>query len=128
MLLITAIFFVKIAQAIPGVGLGFGGGTPPPTSALFYKWMAGMLCFDVFVLVTDWMKSGLLKTQGLKELRVYWIWIALNSILASICYWAAFPPSFMSVSSVEAVAIGVFACALMRTILHYSFGKNFMFP
>jgi hypothetical protein len=41
MLLITAIFFVKIAQAIPGTGLGFGGGAAPSTAHLFYQWMAG---------------------------------------------------------------------------------------
>jgi hypothetical protein len=45
--LITAIFFVKIAQAIPGAGLGFGREAPPQTPQLFYEWMAGMLAFDV---------------------------------------------------------------------------------
>jgi hypothetical protein len=59
MLLITAVFFVKIAQAIPGAGLGFGGGPSPHTPQLFYEWMAGMLAFDIFVLVVDWIKSGL---------------------------------------------------------------------
>lgn len=129
MLLITAIFFVKIAQAIPGVGLGFGGGIPPKTPQLFYEWMAGMLAFDVVVLVIDWIKSGLLKTQGWKELRVYAKWIGLNTILGLVCYFAASPRNFVSSRiSVETIAIGVFVIAMIRSILDYSFGKNFMFP
>jgi hypothetical protein len=129
MLLITAIFFVKIAQAIPGAGLGFGGGPSPQTPQLFYEWMAGMLAFDVVVLVIDWIKSGLLKTQGWIELRVYAKWIVLNIVLAFVCYFAASrSTSDSSQISVEAIAISVFAAALIRSILDYSFGKNFMFP
>jgi hypothetical protein len=129
MLLITAIFFVKIAQAIPGAGLGFGSGPSPQTPQLFYEWMAGMLAFDVVVLVVDWIKSGLLKTQRWNELRVYAKWIVLNIVLALTCYLAAAPATFVSSQiSVEAIAIGVFAVALIRSILDYSFGKNFMFP
>jgi hypothetical protein len=71
MLLITAIFFVKIAQAIPGAGLGFGGEAPPQTPQLFYEWMAAMLAFDVGVLIIDWIKSGVLEAQGRDALRVY---------------------------------------------------------
>lgn len=129
MLLITAIFFVKIAQAIPGVGLGFGGGTPPQTPQLFYEWMAGMLAFDVGVLVIDWIKSGLLNNQRWNELRVYAKWIILNIVLALVCYLAASPAKLFSFQiSVETIAIGVFAIAFIRSILDYSFGKNFMFP
>jgi hypothetical protein len=129
MLLVTAIFFVKIAQAIPGIGLGFGGGKPPQTPQLFYEWMTGMLVFDVFVLVIDWIKSGILRTQGWNALRVYAKWIGLNIVLALVCYFAASPPAFVSSQiSVDSIAIGVFAIALIRSILDYSFGKNFMFP
>jgi hypothetical protein len=129
MLLITAIFFVKIAQAIPGAGLGFGGGVPPQTPPLFYEWMAGMLAFDALVLAIDWIKSGLLKTQRWNELQVYMKWIVLNIVLALACYLAASPPAFVSAQiSVEVIAIGVFAVASIRSILDYSFGKNFMFP
>jgi hypothetical protein len=129
MLLVTAIFFVKIAQAIPGVGLGFGGGKPPQTPQLFYEWMAGMLAFDVGVLVIDWIKSGILRTQGWNELRVYAKWIVLNLVLALVCCVAASPPAFVSSQiSVESISIAVFAIALTRSVLDYSFGKNFMFP
>jgi hypothetical protein len=129
MLLITAIFFVKIAQAIPGVGLGFGGGIPPQTPQLFYEWMAGMLAFDVGVLIIDWMKSNILKTQRRKELRVYAGWIVINIVMALVCYYSAFPPVFVSSQiTVETVAIGIFAVALIRSILDYLFGRDFMFP
>jgi hypothetical protein len=129
MLLITAILFVKIAQAIPGAGLGFGGGAPPQTPQLFYEWMAGMLAFDVVVLVIDWIKSGILKTQGWNELRVYAIWVVLNFVLALVCYFAASPPSFiLSRISIDTVAVGVFVIALIRSILDYSLGRDFMFP
>jgi hypothetical protein len=105
MLLITAIFFVKIAQAIPGVGLGFGGGTPPQTPQLFYEWMTGMLVFDVGVLVVDWIKSGVLETQRWDELRVYWRWIVLNLVVAFVCFLASLHPTWiLSHISVDTIA------------------------
>jgi hypothetical protein len=128
MLLITAIFFVKIAQALPGQG-AFVEATPSSTTPrLFYQWMAGMLVFDVAVLVFDWLKSGLLQTRGWAELRAYFRWIIINLVFALICYLAASPPHFLSGFSPEKIALAVFVFAFARTILDYAFGRKFMFP
>lgn len=56
MLLITAILFVKIAQAIPA--------SPEVPWQRFYQWMAGMLFFDVAILIVDAFKSRTLKSNA----------------------------------------------------------------
>jgi hypothetical protein len=122
-LLITAILFVKIAQAIPGPGLVFLGSSATKSPRLFYDWMAAMLFFDVVVLIIDWIKSGLLKSRAWGELQVYGIWIALNGVLGAACLWV---PDFHL--ETEVVGIIVFGAALLRTILDYFFGRRFMFP
>jgi hypothetical protein len=133
-LLITAILFVKIAQAIPGgqaiPGAAIlGAGSPQQaTPQLFYGWTAAMLIFDIFVLGVDWLKSGLLRTEGKEELSAYFKWIGLNLFLATVCLLAIFRPSFLASLSANTVSIIVFAFAFSRTVLDYTFGKKFMFP
>ena len=71
MLLITAIFFVKIAQAIRGPGLIFLDNQGTATAGHFYGWMAAMLFFDTFVLFVDGIKSGVLGSRAWVVLGVY---------------------------------------------------------
>jgi hypothetical protein len=134
MLLITAILFVKIAQSIP-VPQTASGGTflgqslaPPSTPNNFYHWMAIMLFIDVGILFVDLVKSWVLRTEGATELRAYFIWIGLNLILGVICLFAYSPPGFLPSIAERITSIIVFACALLRTVLDYSFGRRFMFP
>jgi hypothetical protein len=96
-LLITAILFVKIAQSIPSPQTAPSGALLGPglsqqtTPGLFYRWMAIMLFFDVLVLLVDWIKSGLLRTEGNEELNAYWKWIVLNLALGIVCLFAPSP-------------------------------------
>jgi hypothetical protein len=128
-LMITAILFVKIAQAIPGpvvspvpaVSQGAAASAPAPTPAHFYAWMAIMLAFDVVVLIIDGIKSQLFSAYGK--------WIALNVALAVVCLWARsqpdwLPPHFSDGATGEIV----FVIAFLRTVLDYVFGGTFMFP
>jgi hypothetical protein len=137
MLLITAILFVKIAQSIPvpQTTSGSPGGAilgqalaPPSTPDNFYHWMAIMLFIDAGILFVDGIKSGLLGTEGAKELLAYIPWVILNLILGFVCWHAASPPGFLSSLSELTMSIVVFVVALLRTILDYVFGKSFMFP
>ena len=116
MLLITAILFVKIAQAIPDNGQGHG-------ETHFYQWMAGMLIFDMAVLLIDGAKSRLLRTRGAGELGVYPRWILLNLAMAVVCLYV--PSSGLSATN---VGIAVLLAAFVRTLLDYYFGRKFMFP
>jgi hypothetical protein len=124
MLLITAIFFVKIAQAIPGPGLSFLSDSCSATSPrYFYGWMAAMLFFDVGVLIVDWIKSGLLRSRAWKDLQVYAIWVILNLILGFVC-WLLPETDFAP----EIIGLIVFGAAFLRTVLDYLFGRKFLFP
>lgn len=126
MLLITALFFVKISQAIPGSSILCA--TPSPsTPEDFYYWIAAMLFFDVFVLVVDWAKNAALRTQGMPALRAYWPWLLLNTSLGMVCYWAAGSLRPVALSP-ETVGFVVFVLAFARTVLDYLFGQEFMFP
>jgi len=115
MLLITAIFFVKISQTIPGQGL-IGSAEMDPK--LFYYWMAAMLWFDAAVLFVDWAKSHSL------DLRVYFGWIALNGLFGLACYYLPGNPKLSS----ETLGIVIFIGAFIRTVLDYLLGRKFMFP
>lgn len=122
-LAITAILFVKVAQAIPNPGStpasGLAGPTPM-TPQHFYIWMAIAFGFDVIVLVIDGIKSDLFK--------IYGKWIAFNLILAAVCVWAWRQPDIWPNLSVNCTGATVFAFALLRTVLDYTFGDEFMFP
>jgi hypothetical protein len=117
MLLLTAVFFVCIADSIPSQNPGDGA-----RAYLFYRWMAAMLCFDVFVLVIDRLKN-----RGRTDLAPYRVWIPINLALAGLCAGAsvlsasgALPPFWLS--------IGIFALSATRTALDYWAGNSFLFP
>ena len=128
MLLITAILFVKIAQAIPGTTILGTGSSSPGTPTLFYKWMAFMLFVDVGILIVDGVKNKLLDTRAQAELGAYIKWIVLNISLAAVCLVAEHSSACITAVSANIISIIVFAFALLRTILDYIFGKDFMFP
>jgi hypothetical protein len=123
MLLITAIFFVKIAQAIPGPGIGFLDNSGTAIAGHFYDWMAAMLFFDASVLFIDGVKSALLGSRAWTRLQVYVAWIFLNVVLGILCL--VIPQTSWSP---EAVGIVVFLAAFVRTVLDYIAGSKFMFP
>jgi hypothetical protein len=117
MLLLTAVFFVCIADSIPSQS-----ATDLSRPDLFYRWMAAMLGFDVFVLVIDRLKN-----RGRADLAPYRVWIPINLVMAMVCVWAsllagskALPQSWLSA--------GIFALAAGRTVLDYWAGKSFLFP
>ena len=122
-LVITAILFVKVAQAIPNPGstpsAGLAGPTPT-TPEHFYIWMAITFGFDVIVLIIDGIKSKLFK--------IYGRWIAFNAALAAVCLWAWSQPHFWPGLSVNRTGAIVLAFAVLRTVLDYTFGGEFMFP
>ena len=130
MLLITAILFVKIAQHI--------SPDPDPVeqqveARAFYGWITLLLSFDVLGLILDRIKSSLLGTQGKQELSAYGRWIVLNMAFGAVCcvMWASLPNGpflFIPGLSLYTASIIVFVAAFLRTILDYSFGKDFLFP
>jgi hypothetical protein len=133
MLLITAILFVKIAQAIPlpkteATSAIFSAVPAPTKPDFFYRWMAAMLAFDVFILIVDWIKSALLKIERRSALSGYILWIVLNSLLFAVCLGAAVPLDFVSAYSEQTIAFAVFLFAFTRTFIDYIAGKKFMFP
>jgi len=120
-LVITAILFIKIAQAIPNPAPATGlAGPTPNTPEHFYGWMAAMFAFDVIVLIIDGIKSWLFK--------IYGKWIVLNLALATVCLLAAWQASIWPSLSVNWTGAIVFGFAFLRTILDYVFGHEFMFP
>ena len=123
MLLMTAIFFVKIAQAIPGPGLSFLDNSGKATPGHFYDWMAAMLFFDAAVLIIDGLKSAVLGSRAWAQLGVYVTWILLNVALGVVCLMVP-----QTAWSPEAVGIVVFLAALVRTVADDVAGSRFMFP
>jgi hypothetical protein len=133
-LVITAILFVKIAQAIPSPGpnpipvvgqaaaAAAAAGGVVSTPGHFYAWMAIMLAFEVIVLIIDGIKSGLFADYGK--------WIALNVALAVVCLWARSQPDWLPLPqfSESHTAEIVFILAFLRTALDYVAGADFMFP
>lgn len=122
MLLITAILFVKVAQAIPGPGIGFIDNSGVTKPSHFYEWMAGLLIFDAFVLLIDGIKSYALSNSWAHSLT-YGVWIISNAILAVICLCIS-----QSDWAPNTVGILVFACAFVRTVIDYVSSREFMFP
>ncbi|SFK34599.1 hypothetical protein [Methylocapsa palsarum] len=132
MLLITAIFFVGLAEAIPKTP------TPapkPPELAYFYDFMAMLFLFDAGVLWVDYAKSNVDRRRKLAN--SYKKWIPINLILCIFCAGAAYviDPTGpvagffgMSPSTPIAVSIVVFLAAAARTFADYWFGDDFMFP
>ncbi|MET3909124.1 hypothetical protein ABID59_003478 [Bradyrhizobium sp. S3.3.6] len=127
MLLITAIFFVKIAQSVP---IPHDVKPPNPTAQTspdnFYLWMGSMLVFDVCVLIFDGIKSHSLGLGGAK-LSAYVTWTVINLGLGLICLGAALCPLATGLSE-GALAAAVFAFALIRTTVDYIQGREFLFP
>ena len=119
MLLLTAIFFVTIAQTIPGPGLVVGASTGSP--ALFYHWMAIMFFFDTAVLFIDAIKSSSLPHA--EKMKVYWRWMPLNLGMALVCLFVP-----MADYSAQTTGLLVFGAACIRSALDYFFGWKFMFP
>ncbi len=134
-LVITAILFVKIAQAIPGpapnpipvigqaaAAAAAAAGAAASTPAHFYAWMAIMLAFDIFVLIVDGIKSRLFYAYGK--------WIALNLALAVVCLWARSQPDWLPLPQFAdgTTAEIVFVLAFLRTVFDYVSGGAFMFP
>ena len=122
MLLITAVIFVKLAQAIPGAGLG--GGTTAAGPQEFYRWMTILMVFDIAVLAIDRFKTALLYPQQ-SRLAAYLPWGVLNAALALVCGLASLYPAWLGT---EIESLAVFVLALLRTILDYCFGSDFLFP
>jgi hypothetical protein len=120
-LLATAILFVKIAQAIPGPGLGFIDNSNIAAPGHFYDWMAAMFFFDAVILGIDWFKSGRWGIPEWTENRVYRDWILLNAAMGAACLIVpqAWPAS---------AGIVLLVLAGLRTVADYSFGRQFMFP
>lgn len=128
MLLITALFFVKIAQSVPIPHGALPSSMNPNAQTSphnFYLWMGAMLVFDVGVLIVDGIKSHLLAVGGAK-LGAYVTWTVMNLALGLACLGAALcPPSSVSEGT---IAIGVFVLAFIRTFLDYVLGYRFLFP
>jgi hypothetical protein len=131
MLLITAIFFVKIAQMIPGPSVLLGAGSTaasPKAATLFYEWMAALFLFDVVVLIIDWIKTDILNPGGHADLDAYPQRIVLNLPLFGVCLSAAYPFWGLEGLTAQTLAITVLVFAFLRTLLDYIFGRKFMFP
>ena len=117
MLLITAILFVGVAEAIPGSKI------PSSDPAYFYYSMCILFWFDVFVLVFDFLKSG--KDRKNKLRQSYYLWIPMNFFVGLICLAVG---AICGLSPLTIVSFGVFILALSRTVLDYSLSDDFMFP
>ncbi|MGJ5177429.1 hypothetical protein ACQR16_05945 [Bradyrhizobium oligotrophicum] len=132
MLLITAIFFVKIAQSVPGPQdtrstiLCSHRQTSPRN---FYLWMGSMLIFDAIVLVIDGIRR-LIVGGNENRFAAYIPWVLMNATLGAVCILAAHLPSTWSASTWPSATIAflVFVVALLRTILDYVLGHEFLFP
>ena len=117
MLLVTAIFFVGMAESLRT------NGTPTP--AAFYFWLGLMLVFDCGVLLIDYAKSPVKET-----LRPHYrIWGAINLALGIVAIYASF-----GVAAQEAVGPATGAqwlfllLAVVRSGIDYSRSMRFLFP
>jgi hypothetical protein len=117
MLLVTAIFFVGMAESLRT------NGTPTP--AAFYFWLGLMLVFDCGVLLIDYAKSPVKET-----LRPHYrIWGAINLALGIVAIYASF-----GVAAQEAVGPATGAqwlfllLAVVRSGIDYSRSMRFRFP
>ncbi|ACK51217.1 hypothetical protein Msil_2285 [Methylocella silvestris BL2] len=130
MLLITAILFVGIAEAIPKPS---APGAAPPDPAQFYLFMAFLFAFDVFVLIVDYLKSDAARKQ--KLWNSYALWVPVNSLMGVLCWAAAHgvnqaaTPGASAVPSLPViVSILIFIAAAARTLVDYWRTDKLMFP
>ena len=134
MLLLTAILFVKVAQAIPQVQgcpasfiFGSADSGAGSTAGHFYLWMTIMLSFDALVLLVDWTKTKLLGLPSREKVKPYWWWIAINLVVAVICGVAsAYDGALPWIGTYTALFI--FVLAVARSVADYCLGHEFMFP
>jgi hypothetical protein len=137
MLLLTAILFVCIAEAIPKQPEA-GHALTEMHAQWFYHWMAVMLGFDVLILIVDFLKSPV-KERG--QLKAYIAWVIVNAVLAWICRNVSFmsepagaglavtvplPGGWSVDATLWHVSLVVFAAALMRTVADYEFEQGFL--
>ncbi len=140
MLILTAILFVCIAEAIPSRKVGEDGLSVYKNPDLFYLFMFITLLFDVVILIIDRAKST--NKSGLKT---YLAWIIANCILAGVClyvYWVVShlkDPTDWSLVRIGCVEVSflllnlmVFVMAFLRTIIDYASDHlskgRFLFP
>jgi hypothetical protein len=137
MLLLTAVLFVCIAEAIPKAPES--GHAPAEVHAqAFYHWMAIMLGFDVAVLIIDRWKS---RAKERVRLKPYIAWIIINSLLGLVC-WAVsgmsepqcagmvvtipLPFGLSVAATLWQVSFAVFLAALLRTVADYEVEQGFL--
>jgi hypothetical protein len=137
MLLLTAVLFVCIAEAIPKAPEP--GHAPAEVHAqAFYHWMAIMLGFDVTVLVIDRWKS---RAKERVRLKPYIAWIVINSLLGLVCGVVSgmsepqgaglavtipLPFGLSVAATLWQVSFAVFAAALLRTVADYEVEQGFL--
>ncbi len=126
MLLISAILFVKLAQAIPGVGVALSDVAIPTGPVPFYQWMTGTLLVDIAILIIDSIKTRFIR-GNITGLGAYLPWGIMNTVLALICYFASIQGDYYRIPETACASI-VFTIALIRTILDYYCGRDFLFP
>jgi hypothetical protein len=124
MLLISAILFVGIAEAIPKQSMN--GKSDPADPAQFYFFMSFLFFFDSLVLVVDFFKSD----RGRKEIikNPYKRWIPVNFCMSVFCFVFAYAIAQDGAISVFPISIIVFAAAAARTLYDYWRSDEFMFP
>lgn len=138
MLVITAILFVCIAEAIPRADPSKGYVYSVAESSMFYNLMAIMLVFDVMVLVVDFLKTPEAQRADLSS---YLVWIPANLILAGLCYGAGSSisdaPTLVSAADVviacgsinfQELTFYLFIAAVIRMFADYWAGRAFLFP
>ena len=118
-LLITAILFVGIAEAIPTSKDSSGG-------SYFYTFLGFVFIFDALALWIDFVKAPRAQRS---QLRSYSLWIILNGVVWLSCWAAAFPASKWAEPRLAyGVSVAVFVLAAIRTVADYFFSDDFMFP
>ena len=136
MLLITAMLFVAIAEAIPHPqeSLPHRIVTVADTLA-FFEIMCATLVFDVAILVIDRIKA---EDAVKAKLLPYKTWIALNTAFAIVCGAIAYAVAHadsQGVAKVFGLSVDLHVIfplaaitALGRTVWDYRVGKEFLFP
>jgi len=137
MLLLTAILFVCVAEAIPKQPEA-GHAAAELNPQAFYYWMAVMLGFDVFVVAVDRIKTP--KPERPKK-KPYLDWMWMNAALAGLCWWASritapsgaalavivpLPWGWSFATTLWRVSCGVFVAAVLRTVMDYEFEHGLM--
>jgi hypothetical protein len=135
MLLITAIFFVGLAEAIPKAGTTPASIPAASELAYFYYLMAALFLFDAVVLWIDFLKSD--ADRKIKLEGSYQKWIPGNLGFSIFCACAAYlidpvgrlaPTLGLTSIAPMPVVVVVFCVAAARTFADYWFSDDFMFP